>query len=113
MKGTKATAERLQAMGFGFAIEHFGLSRDPAQLLQHVPADYVKIDGSLMQGLSSNDSLQEKVRVLVNIAKEKQIATIAERIEDANTMAVLFQLGVGYMQGHYLQEPEVVLQEAF
>jgi len=112
MKHTKATAERLQAMGFGFAIEHFGLSRDPGQLLGHVTADYVKIDGSLMQGLSSNDSLQEKVRALVNIAKEKQIATIAERIEDANTMAVLFQLGVGYMQGHYLQEPEVVLQEA-
>jgi diguanylate cyclase (GGDEF)-like protein/PAS domain S-box-containing protein len=112
LKATKATAERLQAMGFGFAIEHFGLSRDPAQLLGHVAADYVKIDGSLMQGLSSNDTLQEKVRALVNMAKEKKIATIAERIEDANTMAVLFQLGVGYMQGHYLQEPEVVLQEA-
>jgi c-di-GMP-related signal transduction protein len=26
-------------------------------------------------------------------------------------MAVLFQLGVGYVQGHYLHEPEVVLGE--
>jgi hypothetical protein len=26
-------------------------------------------------------------------------------------MAVLFQLGVGYVQGHYLHEPEVVLSE--
>ncbi len=112
MKQTKATAGRLQAMGFAFAIEHFGLGRDPAQLLSHIPVDYVKIDGSLMQGLSSNELLQEKVRKLANLASEKKIATIAERIEDANTMAVLFQLGIGYMQGHYLQEPDVVLQEA-
>lgn len=112
MKQTKATAVRLQAMGFAFAIEHFGLGRDPVQLLGHVPVDYVKIDGSLMQGLASNEVLQEKVRRLANAAEEKQIATIAERIEDANTMAVLFQLGIGYMQGHYLQEPDVVLQEA-
>ncbi len=112
MKQTKATGSQLQAMGFAFAIEHFGVGRDPAQLLGHVPVDYVKIDGSLMQGLASNDSLQEKVRQLANLANEKKVATIAERIEDANTMAVLFQLGIGYMQGHYLQEPDVVLQEA-
>lgn len=111
MKHTKTIAAQLQGMGFAFALEHFGLGRDPIQLLGHVPVDYVKIDGSLMQGLSSNEVLQEKVRQLTNAANEKKIATIAERIEDANTMAVLFQLGVGYMQGHYLQEPEVVLQE--
>ena len=37
--------------------------------------------------------------------------TIAERVENANTMAVLFQLGIHFMQGHYVHEPEVVLQE--
>jgi EAL domain-containing protein (putative c-di-GMP-specific phosphodiesterase class I) len=39
------------------------------------------------------------------------IETIAERVENANAMAVLFQLGVHFMQGHYVHEPEVVLQE--
>jgi EAL domain-containing protein (putative c-di-GMP-specific phosphodiesterase class I) len=47
----------------------------------------------------------------VSAALDKGIATIAERVEDANTMAVLFQLGVHYMQGHYVQEAEVVLGE--
>jgi EAL domain-containing protein (putative c-di-GMP-specific phosphodiesterase class I) len=32
-------------------------------------------------------------------------------VEDANTMAVLWQLGISYMQGYYVHEPEVVLQE--
>ena len=35
-----------------------------------------------------------------------------ERVENANAMAVLFQLGLDYMQGHYVHEPEVVLQDA-
>jgi EAL domain-containing protein (putative c-di-GMP-specific phosphodiesterase class I) len=72
---------------------------------------YLKIDGSLMQGLATNSALQEKVRGFVKAAEKRKIATIAERVEDANTMAVLFQIGAGYMQGHYLQEAEVVLQE--
>ena len=74
--------------------------------------DYLKIDGSLMQGLASNQGLQEKVKTFVTAARAKNIATVAERVEDANTMAVLFQLGVAYMQGHYVHEPEVVLGDA-
>jgi EAL domain-containing protein (putative c-di-GMP-specific phosphodiesterase class I) len=45
----------------------------------------------------------------VHAAANRTIPTIAERVENANTMAVLFQLGVAYMQGHYVHEPEVVL----
>ena len=37
--------------------------------------------------------------------------TVAEKVQDANTMAALWQLGISFMQGHYVQEPEVVLQE--
>ena len=74
--------------------------------------DYLKIDGSLMQSISSDTTLQEKVRVYVHAASNRTIPVIAERVEDANTMAVLFQLGVAYMQGHYVHEPEVVLADA-
>ncbi len=109
LKQTKALIGALQQQGIRFAIEHFGIGRDPAALLNHLPMDYLKIDGSLMQGLASNQALQETVKGFVNAARGKKIDTIAERVEDANTMAVLFQLGVAYMQGHYVHEPEVVL----
>jgi EAL domain-containing protein (putative c-di-GMP-specific phosphodiesterase class I) len=55
--------------------------------------------------------MQDSVRNLAEAAEQRSIATIAERVENANAMAVLFQLGVNYMQGHYVHEPEVVLQE--
>jgi EAL domain-containing protein (putative c-di-GMP-specific phosphodiesterase class I) len=73
--------------------------------------DFLKIDGSLMQSIATDAALQERVRVYVHAAANRTIPVIAERVEDANTMAVLFQLGVAYMQGHYVHEPEVVLSD--
>lgn len=111
LKQTNATAARLKAAGFRFAIEHFGIGRDSARVLSQTPMNFIKIDGSLMQSLAADNALQERVRGFVRAAAQRKIETVAERVEDANTMAVLFQLGVGYMQGYYVHEPEVVLQE--
>ncbi|HEX5421328.1 MAG TPA: EAL domain-containing protein, partial [Gammaproteobacteria bacterium] len=111
LKQTRALAEQLKTNGFIFAIEHFGVGRDPMRVLSQTPMQYLKIDGSLMQSLATNPTLQEQVRGYVKAAEKRKIQTIAERVENANTMAVLFQLGASYMQGHYLQEAEVVLAE--
>lgn len=111
LKQAKALADALRKIGCQFAVDHFGTGRDPLQVLHHLPMHYVKIDGALMQGLAGNDALQQKVSALVSAARDHKVLTIAERVEDANTMAVLFQLGVSYMQGHYVQEPEVVLED--
>jgi diguanylate cyclase (GGDEF)-like protein len=109
LKQTNALAEQLKSAGFYFAIEHFGIGRDPMRVLSQMAMNYLKIDGSLMQSIALDAELQERVRAFVKAAEKRKILTIAERVEDANTMAVLFQLGVGYMQGHYLHEAEVVL----
>jgi len=109
---TQGLAERLRAQGHPFAIEHFGVGRDPGRLLAQIPMQFLKIDGSLMQSLATNPVLQKKVRVFTEAATKRGISAIAERVENANTMAVLFQLGVPYMQGHYVHEPEVVLADA-
>jgi diguanylate cyclase (GGDEF)-like protein len=109
LKATRDLAEELRSLGFGFAIEHFGVGGRPAQVLNHVPMEFLKIDGSLMQGMARDAHLQTRVSDLVADAREKGIATIAERVEDANTMAVLWQIGVEYIQGYQVKEPEVVL----
>lgn len=111
LKQTQVLAEKLKARGFFFAVEHFGIGRDPLRVLERVPMQYLKIDGSLMQSLATNQALQERVRGFLQAATKHKIETIAERVEDANTMAVLFQLGATYMQGHYATEPELVLED--
>jgi multidomain signaling protein FimX len=111
LKQTREMAIRLRNIGFGFSIEGYTGSSTSAQLLGHLPIDYLKIDGSMMQSLASDEHMQERVRAIATDAKSRDIKTIAERVEDANTMAVLWQIGVQYIQGYQIREPEVVLSE--
>ena len=101
-------ASGLRRDGFRFALEHFGAGREPRRLLSHLPVDFIKVDGTMMQGLAVDTDLQQRVRDLVDQAKGKKVSTIAERVEDANTMAVLWQLGVEFIQGYFVNEPESV-----
>jgi len=108
VRQTKELAEHLRKLGFRFALEHFGTGRDPLKLLADVDMNFIKIDGSLMQGLSTNQLQQQRVKGLVEAAKRRGIETVAERVEDANTMAVLWQLGVEFIQGYFVNAPEDV-----
>ena len=99
----------LRQRGFRFALESFGSGRDPQTLLGSMPLDFVKIDGALVQGLARDSQLQQRVRGLVETATRRSIQTIAERVEDANTMAVLWQVGVQFIQGYFVNAPEEVV----
>ncbi len=106
---TQKLARGLKDAGMRFALEHYGTGIDPLGLLASLPLDFVKIDGSLMQGLTDDPLLQSKVSTLIDAARERGVDTIAERVEDANTMAVLWQLGVQHLQGFLIQAPEEVV----
>ena len=99
----------LKKLGFRIALERFGSGRDPGKLLSAVPLDFVKIDGALVQDLSANPETQIMVKKLVEQAVKLKVETIAERVEDANTMAVLWQLGVQFIQGYFVNAPEEVV----
>jgi diguanylate cyclase (GGDEF)-like protein/PAS domain S-box-containing protein len=105
---TAEFAGSLRKLGLRFALEHFGIGPDPQKRLADIGMDFIKIDGSLMQGLSSDQPQQQRVRDLVEAAKRKGVETVAERVEDANTMAVLWQLGIEFVQGHFVNPPETV-----
>ncbi|MGD0504435.1 MAG: EAL domain-containing protein [Steroidobacteraceae bacterium] len=108
VRQTTELSENLRKLGFRFALEHFGTGRDPLKLLASISMNFIKVDGSLMQGLSTNQLQQQRVKGLVESAKRKGVETIAERVEDANTMAVLWQLGIEFIQGYFVNAPEDV-----
>jgi len=111
IKQTRAVVGKLRKMGVGFALEHYGIGKDRFQILDILKPDYIKVDGELMHTLMTDKEMQQSVEKIVRAASERKIKSIAERVENANAMAVLFQLGLDYMQGHYVHEPEVVLQD--
>ena len=111
IKQARALVHKLRKLGIGFALEHYGVDKKQFRILDLLEPDYIKIDGELMHTLMTDSSMQDTVRKIVTAAEERQIRTIAERVENANAMAVLFQLGLDFMQGHYVHEPEVVLED--
>jgi diguanylate cyclase (GGDEF)-like protein len=111
IKQTRAIVKKLRKIGVGFALEHYGVDREKFQILDILKPDYIKVDGELMHSLMTDKETQQSVEKIVRAAHERNIKSIAERVENANAMAVLFQLGLDYMQGHYVNEPEVVLQD--
>ncbi|MEJ1961867.1 MAG: EAL domain-containing protein [Gammaproteobacteria bacterium] len=105
-------AASLRQRGFRFALDSFGLGRDPLALLNHFPLDFVKIDGAIVQSLAADTDQQKKVKGFVEAADRRKVQTIAERVENANTMAVLWQLGVQFIQGYFINAPEEVVLRA-
>ncbi len=112
IKQTQSLVKDARKLGIGFAIEHYGVDQERFQILDILKPDYIKLDGELMHTLMTDSDLQSAVGKIVKAAQQRKIKTIAERVENANSMAVLFQLGLDFMQGHYVHEPDVVLQEA-
>ena len=111
IKQTRAIVKHLRKIGVGFALEHYGIDQERFQILDILKPDYIKVDGELMHTLMTDKEMQSGVEKIVRAAAERDIKSIAERVENANAMAVLFQLGLDYMQGHYVHEPEVILQD--
>jgi diguanylate cyclase (GGDEF)-like protein len=111
IKQTRDIVKKLRKIGVAFALEHYGIDQERFQILDILKPDYIKIDGELMHTLMTDSSMQKSVQRIVTAAQKRGIKTVAERVENANAMAVLFQLGLDYMQGHYVHEPEVVLQD--
>jgi len=109
IKDAVALQKVLRARGFRFALEGFGMGRDTEQLLGHLKPDFVKIHGALMQGLSADQDKQARVKSMVELARKCKAITIGERVQDANTMAVLWQLGVEFIQGYFVNAPEEVV----
>lgn len=110
---TRALAEAAHRLQCGFALEHFGLGQNPLHtlgLIRHV--DYIKIDGSLIAVLATEEDKRNLVTKFVGRAGELKIHTVAEKVEKPETMAMLYQLGIGYIQGNYIQEPEVVMADS-
>lgn len=104
-----ALSATLDALGCGLVLTNFGTGDQSARLLGHLKLDYIKLDAPLIAGLKKDETKRTAVQEIIKEAKSRGVNSIASGIEDANTMALLWQLGIGYIQGHYVQEPEVIV----
>lgn len=95
----------LREMGCRFALDDFGSGFSSFSYLKHLPVDYLKIDGSFIRNLARDPVDQELVRGMVQVARGLGRKTIAECVEDGETLALLQRLGVDYAQGYHIGRP--------
>ena len=109
LKPARAFAKGLEQIHCGFALEQFGSGLNSFQLLKHIPAQYLKIDRNFMAELPKHKENQEKIKDMCEQAHHAGKLTVAEFVEDAASMSILFNCGVNFVQGNFLQEPEKIL----
>ena len=104
LRQAKALTQGLAGLGCRVALNQFGCVLNPLNTLKHLDADFVKIDGSYTQDLSRQEN-QEALKQLLAQLHEQAKQTIVPFVDSATVLATLWQAGVGYIQGQYLQGP--------
>lgn len=104
LKQAKDFTRGLKELHCGVSISRFGCALNPFNTLKHLDVDYLKVDGSFMKDIG-NDESRESLKEMVAAAHAQGKLTIAPLVESAATLSTLWQVGVNYIQGYYLQAP--------
>jgi diguanylate cyclase (GGDEF)-like protein/PAS domain S-box-containing protein len=96
----------LKKLGCRCALDDFGVGLTSFQHLKHLPLDYLKIDGSLIQNLSHNPVNQHIVQAISHLARTLGMRTVAQCVESPGTIDLLREYGVDMAQGFEIGEPE-------
>jgi diguanylate cyclase (GGDEF)-like protein/PAS domain S-box-containing protein len=104
---SKATyfMRELKARGCRFSLDDFGSGVSSFTYLKTLPVDFLKIDGHFAAHVATDVVDRSMVEAIAKIGSAMQVATIAEKVESAEVLQVLKQIGVDYIQGFHLAEP--------
>jgi PAS domain S-box-containing protein len=97
--------ERLSGLGCRFALDDFGTGFGSLTYLRHLPVQYLKIDSAFVRDLVSSPADQRMVRSIVAMAAQLGLRTVAEGVEDADTLAMVRDFGVDLVQGFGIGRP--------
>lgn len=96
---------RLHDAGCRVALDDFGVGYSSFHYLKHLPIDMVKIDGSFIRSLDTDQFDRVFVRAMGEVARGLNIATVGEFVENGRVVTVMRSLGIQYGQGYYLARP--------
>ncbi len=113
LRSAKKLSHTLKTLGCGFILDDFGSGTNPFQLLDHIHADYVRIESSFMDNLGENPQNQDTIKKIAEQAAELGKLTIAQHVPDATSLSLLWGMGVNFIQGYFLQEPLPVMEYDF
>lgn len=97
--------EALRQTGCGVSLDDFGTGFSSFAYLKYLQVDSVKIDGLFIRNLPSDYDNQLFVKAIVSVARGLRRTTIAECVEDEETLEMLKAFGVDCVQGYFFEKP--------
>jgi diguanylate cyclase (GGDEF)-like protein/PAS domain S-box-containing protein len=95
----------MKTEGFRFALDDFGAGFCSISYLKHLPVEMLKIDGSFIRNLGQQAMNQALVRSINEMGHILNLITVAEYVEDQETLELLRELGIDYVQGYLFGKP--------
>jgi len=108
----KTFIDAVKENGTPVSITNFGCVLNPLNTLKHIHFDYVKVDGSYTKELQENPESSGLSNMVKELHEMKKV-TIVPFVENASALSKLWQAGVHYIQGYYLQEPNANMNYDF
>jgi EAL domain-containing protein (putative c-di-GMP-specific phosphodiesterase class I) len=99
------TLQGLRALGSQILLDDFGTGYSSLSYLNRLPIDIVKIDRAFVRELSEGDRASPVIPLVVDMAKQFGLKTVAEGVETAAQAVGLFELGCDFGQGYFYSKP--------
>jgi diguanylate cyclase (GGDEF)-like protein/PAS domain S-box-containing protein len=102
---TLQTVQNLKLLGVQLSIDDFGTGYSSLSYLKRFAVDKLKIDQSFVRGILNNKEDSVIVKTIIQMAKNLNLKTIAEGVEDAEVLSLIEQLGCDEVQGYHFAKP--------
>ncbi|MDH5660289.1 MAG: EAL domain-containing protein [Gammaproteobacteria bacterium] len=109
----KSFSHSLQNLSCGFAIEHFGSTNQHQSLINEISVNFVKIAMPKTSQFLTDSSENSKLQKLIKEMQSKNINIIASMVDDPRIITLLWEWGVNYFQGYFIEEPHETLDFDF
>ena len=106
LSSASAFIRELRQLGCLFALDDFGSGLSSFGYLKNLPVDFLKIDGQFTRDIVHDPIDLAMVRSINEIGHVMNIRTIAEFVENRETLDLLKELGVDFAQGYYIDVPK-------
>ncbi|HUH00152.1 MAG TPA: EAL domain-containing protein [Gammaproteobacteria bacterium] len=96
----------LHGLGCRFALDDFGSGLGSFTNLKQLSMDYLKIDGSYIRSLGTDDVSMAMVTAMIDLARSLGIKVVAEHVETEQAFEMVRALKVDFVQGFAVGRPK-------